>query len=371
MRLRTVIASAALCSAFAIQVSHAALIPVINTGAGFKSAININAESVGDQVDYSPNLIQGGFATPEKRSRYRSARLEYVRQQTPNSLVSVSVSQRQVNSLRDAYEINQLEANALFRLSPSTARYSVDVGFDALFNHSDRLSKNSYTTYDGNVITRSSIDNPQDQTLAITMITGLRLGRGFSVQALSGGGLTHSDHDSVNGVGSSSDGCQYAFSTDGSVGSLDQLGSCGAVVSYQQTFASEQGVEDRLGFRASRDISYLARFVQTGAQLSWSSSRVAASLGYRYRRYFRGSLDQNIEAEGRTPVRVSQLLNAEISYKPSVQWKLSFSASYHSAPFLDDVPLLYTAFTSDRYNDTKALSLGFGVSWYFGRRVTK
>jgi len=366
MRRSISVLSVALCSAFAFHAAHAALFPGLSTSTDFKQVISISTESVGDQVDYSPNLEEGGFATPERRSRYQSARFEYTHQQSPESLLNISLSQRQLANLRDTYEINQVEISTVHRFKLLPSRYFFDVAFGALFNHSDRLVKNSYTTYDGNLITRSSIVNPQDQTLYFNLMTGLKLGGGFSVRALSGAGITRSDHQSVNGVGRSADGCQYAFFTDGNGGSLDQLGSCGDVISYQQTFANEEGVEDRLGFRASRDIAYLARFIQTGAQISWASQRFAASFGYRYRRYFRGELDQNIEAEGRTPVRVSQLLDAEVSYNPTARWRLSLAATYHSAPFLDDIPLLYTAFTSERYNNADALSFRLRGSWYFG-----
>ncbi|MFK7853565.1 MAG: hypothetical protein AB8B79_05605 [Granulosicoccus sp.] len=366
MRHISNIAGVALCNALAIQGASAALFPDLHKNTDFDRAISISTESVADQVEYSPNLDDGGFLAPEKRSRYQAARFEYSQQTDSRSVLKVSLAQREMTSLRDSYDVSQLELKGIHRISKPSATYFFDLALSASFNHTDRLHKNSYTTYDGNLITRSSIDNPQDQSLDISIIGGLKLGHGFSVRALSGGGFTRTDHRSVNGVGRSADGCQYAFSTDGKGGSLNQLGTCGDVISYQQTFADEEGVGERLGFRASKDIAYLASFIQMGSEIGWSTQRFTASLGYRYRRYFRGELDQNIEDEGRTAVRVSQLLDAQLTYSPSAKWRLSFSATYHSAPFLDDIPFLYTAFTSERYHDADALSFRLGGSWYFG-----
>ena len=357
--------SAALCSAFFMEISNAALFPNIDSQSEFTRSISITAETIGDKVSYSPNLVGGGHAYPERRSRHQSTRFEYTHSETPETLLNLSLSQRQLNSVRDSYDINQLTINYAIRVSPTLSRYSVDFSFGALLNHSDSLVKNSFTNYAGNLITRSSIENPQDQTLYANVISGFTVSKRVRTKLLVGGGVTRSDHESINGIGVSNNGCQYAFAADSGGGSLRQIGVCGDVINYQQTFVSEDGVSERLGFRPSEDVAYLARFAQFGAQISWSTSSIAMSIGYRYRHYFRGKIDENITVIGNSPVNVSQTLEAEVSYQPNRRWKLTLGTTYYSAPFLDDVPMLYTAFTSDRYDNTDVLNFRLVGSWYF------
>ena len=366
MRDCTNLISAALCSALFVHAASAAFYPAIEKLPILGSAIVVSSETVGDKVDYAPNIEDGSFASPEKRWRYQSAKLGYVYRPASRSLLSFSASHRQVNSLRDSYEISQFEIANLYRLSPIGARYFLDFSAAASANYSNSLVKNSFSSVNGNLITQSTIDNAHDVTLSLNLLMGSRLGNGFSIAAFSGGGAVHSAHNSVNGIGLSTDGCRYSFETDGSNGSLQQIGSCGDVLSYQQTYATEQGVEDRLGFRASRDIAYRARFIQAGTELRWSHQRFAASLGYRYRRYFRGALDREIAQNEGTPVRVSQIVNASFAYKFVSKLSLSLGVSYHTAPFLDETPLLYTAFTNERYHKNDAVSFNVGLSWSFG-----
>lgn len=327
--------------------------------------ITLALERVEDNVDYSPNLETGGFANPQSRPRFQASSLGVRWQVSPRTSLGASFTQREVNSLRDSFDISQLSVSATRLLAPATARYTLGTSVNLSMNFSDVLFKNSYTNYNGAVIRGASINRPQDQTLTAGFFAGLNLKHGFSLSARVAAGVLKSDHDYIEGQGQSSDGCEYAFTASEQNGSLNQQGSCGALVRYSQEFTSEQGVEERLGFLPSQDVSYRAQFIEAGTGMTWTRQALSLLLDYRFRQYQRGQLDVRIEDNGDTPTRASQIARANLSYRFSKRWSLSMSSIYQTAPYLDDVPMLYTAFTSQRFSDATALSFLISSTFTF------
>lgn len=327
--------------------------------------ITLALESVEDNVDYSPNLETGEFANPQSRPRFKASSLGVHWQVSPQTSFGASIAQREVNSLRDSFDISQLSISATRLFAPATARYTLGASVGLSMNYSDVLVKNSYTNYNDAVIRGASINRPRDQTLTAGFFAGLNLKHGFSLSAQVAAGVLESDHDYIEGQGQSREGCEYAFTASEHSGSLNQQGSCGALVSYSQEFISEQGVEERLGFLPSQDVSYRARFIEAGTGMAWTRQALSILLDYRIRQYQRGQLDIRIEDNGDTPTRVSQVVRANLSYRFSQRWSLSMSSIYQTAPYLDDVPLLYTAFTSQRFSDATALSFLISSTFTF------
>ncbi len=344
-------------------VASTLIFTALSTNQAFGAVdITLSAESAGGHVDQSPNLPGGGFESSQSKPRFKALSLGIDWDLSARTSVSFSLAQRDMNSLRDSYEINQVALSTVTRISPAGAPYLLGVNVRLAVNHADQLLKNSFTSYNGATIRSASINRPQDRTLSAAL-TGVRpLGRGFSFLGRLSAGLVSSDHDSMQGQGQSSEGCQYAFSTNGSTGSLRQQGGCGVLISYSQEFANEDGVEERLGFRSSQDVAYKARFVGAGGELGWSHRSVSVSVGYRFREYFRDNLDHRITVNGDTPTRISQVARAIIAYSPRRRWTVSLASIYQTAPFLDDIPMLYTAFTSKRYTGGDSLSFQLSVT---------
>ena len=324
--------------------------------------ITLSTEGVGDRVDQSSNLADGGFASPESKPRFQAFSTSVDWELNARSSVSVSLARRELNSLRDSFEIDQIAFSMFTRISHERAKYLLGVRAGLAVNHADQLVKNSFTHYNDATLRGASIEQPRDLTLTGGLSGTRPIGRGFSFSGRLNAGLVVSDHDFMQGEGESSEGCQYAFVTNGSTGSLQQQGVCGALINYSQEFANEDGVEDRLGFRSSEDIAYQARFVEVGAGLGWAHRAVSFGLSYRFRQYFRGRLDQRITDNGDTPTRVSQVARANIAYRLGGRWTVSLASIYQSAPYLDEVPLLYTAFTSERYTGGESLSFRLSAS---------
>ncbi len=347
----------------AAVVASTFLFTTLSTNRAFGAVdLTLSSEGVGDSVDQSPNLPAGGFAPPQSKPRFQAFSASIDWDMSARTRVRVSFAQREMNSLRDSFEINQIALSAFTRISPVGVPYLLGVNVGLAVNQADQLVKNSFTNYNGATLRSASINRPQDRTFSAAL-TGLRpLGRGFTLVGKFGAGVVSSDHDSMQGVGQNSEGCQYVFSTDGSTGSLKQQGVCGMLVSYSQKYANEDGVEDRLGFRSSEDVAYKARFVGAGGALGWSHQAVSVSVGYRLRQYFRDRLDRRISVNGDTPTRVSQIARAIIAYSPQRRWSVSLASIYQTAPYLDEIPLLYTAFTSERYTGGGALSFQLSVT---------
>ncbi len=339
------------------------LLTAFNTSRAFGAvSVTLSSEGVGDRVDQSPNLPDGGFAPSQSKPRFQAFSASIDWDLNARTTVRFSLAQREMNSLRDSFEINQFALSAFTRISPRRAPYLLGVNVGLAVNNADQLIKNSFTHYNGATLRSASINRPQDRTFSAALTGSRPLGHGFTLLGRLSAGLVSSDHDSMQGLGQSSEGCQYAFGTDGSTGSLQQQGVCGVLVSYSQEFANEDGVEDRLGFRSSEDVSYTGRFVGAGSALGWSHQAVSVSVGYRFRQYFRDQLDRRISINGDTPTRVSQTAQAIVAYRPGRRWTLSLAWIYQTASYLDEIPLLYTAFTSERYTSGDSLSFKLSVT---------
>ena len=93
-----------------VLLASTLLFATVNTAHAFGVVdITLSTESVGDRVDQSPNLDDGGFASPESKPRFQafSAGVDWTL--NTRSTISVSLARRELNSLRDSFEINQIE----------------------------------------------------------------------------------------------------------------------------------------------------------------------------------------------------------------------------------------------------------------------
>lgn len=324
--------------------------------------VTFSIESVGDSVDQAPNLAEGGYAPAQSQPRFQAFTAGIDWTLDARTSLRFSGGRNELNSLRDSFQINQIALSAYRRISPDLVPYSFGLHAALTFNYVDQLVKNSYTTYNGATLTSASISQPEDRTLSVGLSGSRLLSKGFTLAGRVNGGMISSDHESMQGVGKSQDDCSYSFTTDGTTGSLVQLEACGPLVSYSQQFANEDGVEDRLGFRSSQDVAHSARFMEIGGGLGWSHQSISIDIDYRLRQYYRDTIDDRISENGDTPTTVSQTARAALTYRLGRQWSLSLASIYQTAPYLDEIPLLYTAFTSERYTGGDALSFKLSAS---------
>jgi len=140
-----------------------------------RSGISASLESVGDQVDYSPNLPSGGFAPPQARDRYRTGKLSYFTRVGEKIRLDADLSQREMNSLRDSFQINQISLAASRESGSALDEKRFSLGASLTLNHADELYKNSFTEYNDQLITEVRLNGSSDATLEASARLGMSM----------------------------------------------------------------------------------------------------------------------------------------------------------------------------------------------------
>ena len=329
-------------------------------------AIALTHETVNDKVAYSPNLPGGGFANPTQRQRFQSQGFMLSYNTSGRTRYHFGLTQRQLNSLRDAFTINELSTGVKRRFQSSTrSRYTLDVGVDVSVNEASEIYKNSFTEVAGNLITEVRLKEPRDARLSVhaDLKVGItdRMHANFSIN----GGLSQTSQQEVVGVVRLDNGCQYAFDASMQGGSVSQLGSCGRLVSYEQHYPNSQSLKDNIGFSVADDLSYRDYFIGPQASLRWTKGSWSFGSGYEFRQYFRPTIDRRIREAGNTPVTRSHTAFANASVNVFKDWQVDFLVKYQKAAFLDDIPFLYSAFTHQRFSGNGVLRYGLTLTRFF------
>ena len=329
-------------------------------------AIAIQHETVNDTVEYSPNLQQGGFASAVEKPRFQSHGI--VLSYNPSQLTRfhIGVSQRQLNSLRDAFTVNEFRAGVNRRFhSPLRKRYSLNVGVDARVNMASEIYKNSYTSFADNLITEVRLIEPRDARLSSRADLSVALTERLHLTLAVSGGLSQTSQQGVVGVAQLDNNCQYAFNASENGGSVNQLERCGELVSYEQRYPDNQSLNDNLGFSVADDLTYRDYFFGRHISLNWQADSWAIGTGYEFRDYFRPTIDHRIREAGNIPVTRSHTAYANARVDVFRKWQLDALVRYQQAAFLDDIPFLYSALTNERYRGDGVIRYGLSISRFF------
>lgn len=329
-------------------------------------AISLLHETVSDTVDQSPNLAEGGFATPVTKPRFKSDGFALSYKPDSHTRFHLLIAKRQMNSLRDSFEINGIRAGMRRRLNPSdTSWYSLGIGFDASVNFSPEIYKNSYTNYDDQLIKEVRIVQPRDARISIRADMAWALTDRLKMQFALSGGVSQTTQKEVIGTVQRDNECRYAFSASSQGGSVRQLERCGSLLSYVQKYPTNQSLIDTLGFSVTDDLSYRDYFLGPQISMRWKQGAWSLSTGYEYRQYFRPTLDRRIRQAGDVPVTRSYGGFASANVGLFTHWQLNARVMYQRAAFLDDVPFLYSAFTHERYRGNGVIRFGLTLSRFF------
>ena len=329
-------------------------------------SVTLQYETVGGRVNYSPNLPDGGFAPADRRARFQSAGFVVAHESTQKNSYYLSFKQRQLNSLRDTFTIYEAGVGVsrpIQRLKSN--RYSLEIGLDAHFNYASEIFKNSYTSYADTLITEVRFKEPQDARLALSLDMAMILTDHLHLQAGLSGGLSRTDVKRVTGSAILENGCGYEFNATSNGGSLQQIGSCGSLVSYEQNYPNNQTLKDRLGFSVTDDLTYRDYFLAPELSLHWQRDAWTLATGYEFRQYFRPSIDHRIRQSGGAPATRNHNAYAQAGVQIFNNWQVAAGVRYQRAAFLDDIPFLYNALTYQRYNGKGVLRYNLSLSRYF------
>lgn len=334
--------------------------------ASHKSAISVYHETVGDSVNYTPNLPEGGFADPQRRSRFQSIGLDLAYRANLRTKYNFSIQRRQINSLRDSFVVNEFQAGIEKRLkTPLMSRFSLDVGVGFTANQSSEIYKNSYTSYADRLITEVRLREPQDARLSAKAILGIELTGNTKFHIGISGGVTRTQQKNITGAARLDNNCEYNFSASNNSGSLTQVGRCGSTLLFKQFYPTDESVNTNLGFSVNSDLSYRDYFIGPSLRVEWNKGNLRLSAGYEFRQYFRPNIDDRIREAGGSPITSNQnaFTNAQLMFWQN--WQLDVRAAYQSAAFLDDIPFLYTTLTYQRFSDASVIRYALQLTRFF------
>ncbi len=348
----------------AASIGHAIASPGNEYIPGF--AIAIQHETVNQSVDYSPNLEVGTLAAPVEKPRFQAYGIQLSYTPDRRTRYALGVSQHEMNSLRDAFFINQLTAGVQRQiLRPDESSVSLDLGFNMQVNHASEIYKNSYTNYNDQLINEVRLVEPSDVRLSMRANLGVALTHRLQMNVALSGGMSQTSQKKVVGSARLDNDCRYAFSASAQGGSVNQLERCGSLISYDQYYPSDRALNDRLGFSVTNDLTYRDYFLGSQASLAWQLGSWRVEGGYEFRQYFRPTLDHRIRSAGAIPVTRSHSAFGGASFDLLRHWQLNARVHYQRAAFLDDVPFLYTALTHQRYRGDGVIRYALTITRFF------
>ena len=331
-------------------------------GAG-RWRLTVEGEGVGDTVPHAPNAAGGGFEPARERPRYAAVALGLERRSGAWH-AGVELRGRRLVSLRDSYTIGGVGLGLARRLPAPVRGLDLELTLDVDANGADELYKNSWTEIDGARLTGARVHGARDVALTLGLAARVRLARATHLVARVGIGTTHATHARVSGEGTDADGCRYAFEASSYGGALELLEPCGSMIEFDETYADEAGVRERLGFAPTTDLKTFAPDAGAGATLVHRAGRLELAVGYAYRRRDRGAFDARIQERGGRTVASSHTTSLRVGYAVSRALALRAGVHYRSTAYLDELPLLYNAFTSERFlRDTLAFGAGVALSF--------
>jgi len=328
----------------------------------------VQQETVGDSVRYTPNTTNGQFATPDTRPRFESQRLTFSYGTDHRTKFFLSVKQRQMNSLRDSYDINELSFAYKRRISGNRqSPYSLDFDISAIINQSSEIYKNSYTHYGDQLITGIRLQDPRDVRLSVGADLGVSMSDRMRLRVAIKSGFTKTSHDGIAGTTRQNDNCKFAFNASSNDGSINLLERCGSLISYNRHYPNEEALDNRLGFSVTKDLSYIDVFIGSLVSISWQHQVWTAATGFDFHQYYRPTIDHRIRQNGDSPVTRTQSVFVQVSRGMWKHWRAGFQAKYQRAAFLHDVPFLYTALTHQRYQGKSALRYAMTITRFFAK----
>ena len=343
-------------------------IPSLSQGVYEASAFNVGLGfgTVGDRVAYSPNLPDGGFSDPVSKPRYESHSVSAHWQVNSKLSVGGLLAQRNFTSLRDDFKFNSYRVDVSYRLPAIAVDTITSLDFSIGSNRASRLDKNSYTQIGENLLRQVSVNSPSDLHWRASLSQNHKLTKNTRYTFFSGVGQTLSRHDGIEGSGVDSTGCVYDFQFFSEGGTVDQRDACGAIQSMNRVYPDELSIERDLSVAPQRDMENNAWFYRVGGNLTSSYNSWQTSLGFYHQRYVRDLLDQRIRNFGGEVLNANNVVTLQATRFMSGNLSYTATLEYNQHQFLDELPVLYTRLTSDRFSND-VVHMTVSVNYLFRR----
>jgi len=328
-------------------------------------SVALELEGVGEQVPYSPNLPEGGYASPQNRQRYLKKSVSINWPTNAGPMLRARIAEHSFNSLRDTIKANQFSIGISQQWYAQKLAQPITLDFSLQHSFTDQFDKNSYTHTSKGLIKSASIHRPKDIDAALALRYQFFSDKSISLFTSTTIGFSKTQFKSIIGDGVSTEGCALDFELLSNGGSITQSNVCGQVQSYQQSFPDDESLQARLGVRPRSEMQYQAWYLQQNLSANKTINRkTQVNVGYSARFYTRGKIDDTNFGYQHKPVTTSQTFTLGAHYQLRKRLILQFIASYRIAPFLDAVPFLYTRYTAHRYTGATP-SFAIGARYHF------
>lgn len=321
-------------------------------------------ESLGDTVDYEPNLSEGGTATPRSRQRLLAGRLELDWHGSGSAEVGAKAERLTITTKRDSLEIDGGTVRAGWPLSKPKASVSMQITGLASGHRSDAFERTSFTAVEGATVTASRVSDPSSLKVGVGLESRWQMSPSVSVLGELAAGWTRVRHTSLQATAVDKDGCRYLLDSDESASTLTLAEPCGSLASFDQQWSGEEGFDERYGFAPSRDLDWDGRWMELEIGAALIRGRAQFAINWRWHRITRDGIDEKIEATGTRALRSSATLSLDAIYPLGDHVRLHASGSVRSRPWMADAPLLYNRFTAER-QDKRIATFTLGVSVLF------
>lgn len=231
-------------------------------------------------------------------------------------------------------------------------------------NKADRLNKNSYTTIGNQVIKSVTVKTPSDQRLELGLDRSFELGQSVTLNTLAGIGSTDSSNSGLFG-NLSRGNCDYEFEFNYNGGSLNQVDQCGSVTSLSRVYPNDATVQQDFGVSPSSDLRNKSVYGRVGFGVSKDHGKWSFTSQYYFQKYFRDKLDDRINLSSNESYEQNHVFATAAQRKITKAIMAGVRAEYHRHRYLDEIPVLYTRLTSERFKEEAfffSLSLTYSLA---------
>lgn len=196
------------------------------------------------------------------------------------------------------------------------------------------------------------------------MDRSFQLGQSATLVTLAGIGSTDSSHSGLSGS-LSSGACNYEFEFTNDGGSLNQVDQCGNVTSLSRIYPNDATVQQDFGVSPSSDLRNKSVYSRVGFGISKDYGKWSFTSQYYFQKYFRDHLDDRINLSSNESYDHNHVVTAAANRKITKAIIAGVQAEYHRHRYLDEIPVLYTRLTSERFEDEAfffSLSLTYSLS---------
>ncbi len=328
--------------------------------------IAVDYKTVGDTVQYQPNLPTGGFATAVKKPRFKESNIGIRWQPIEQLSISGGLSKRRFTTLRDDFGF--LKTSIGFRYTSQKLKLkNTGFWFNFSSNNATELDKNSYTTINNQVIKSVVIKQPTDRILEFGVDRTFKLSSSTRLLTLISIGSTDTKHAGLEGDLTRGN-CEYQFNFSNNGGSVNQLNQCGDITALSRTYPDDNTVQQEFGVSPAIDLRNNSLFSKVGFGFSKDYGKWTFNSHYYFQKYHRDQLDKRIELSQNTAYDRNHVVSTTVQRTITNKLTLSAHAEYQLHRYLDEVPVLYTRLTSERFKDDAVFfSLGLTYSLHAGK----